>query len=346
MTCKLQVPLKLKLQSSTGLRSSRALDLMASPSDQDLCFFSGLMPFNALDRMARPSQDISSKANLSAMSEKLRFSGLTASSALDRFPSFTGLRASDALDRLNVFHSQDDLFSEQSEAIILSREEAPRLGHNFVGTEQILLGLIGEGTGIAAKVLKSMGINLKDARVEVEKIIGRVSGSTDIPFTPRANRVLEFSLEEARQLGEGVAARVLKSLGLDLVDVRTQVILMIGGNHEVTSKDSGGTIKTPTLEYGTNLTKLAEEGKLYPVVGREPLIEGVVEILSRVTTNNPCLIGEPGVGKTAIAEGLAQLIVSVYEPITLKGKTVISINMGRLKFLEHLQEGRVATILS
>ncbi|CAA7039330.1 unnamed protein product [Microthlaspi erraticum] len=304
-------------------------------------------------------------------------SGLTASSALDRFPSFTGQRDSNALDRLNVFHSQDDLFSEVNlsvssqkgrgrgsscvtyamaekftdqaiEAIILSREEAPRLGHNFVGTEQILLGLIEEGTGIAAKVLKSMGINLKDARVEVEKIIGRGSGSTDIPFTPRAKRVLEFSLEEARQLGhyyigtehlllgilregEGVAARVLKSLGLDLNDVRTQVILMIGGNHEVTSKDGGGTIKTPTLdEFGTNLTKLAEEGKLYPVVGREPQIERVVQILSRETTNNPCLIGEPGVGKTAIAEGLAQLIASVNVPITLKGKTVISLNVGRL----------------
>jgi ATP-dependent Clp protease ATP-binding subunit ClpC len=197
-----------------------------------------------------------------------------------------------------------------------------------VGTEQILLGLIGEGTGVAAKVLKSMGVNLKDARIEVEKIIGRGSGfvAVEIPFTPRAKRVLELSLEEARQLGhnyigtehlllgliregEGVAARVLENLGVDLSKVRTQVIRMLGETAEVSAGGGQGRTKTPTLdEFGSNLTQMAGEGKLDPVVGRQKEIERVIQILGRRTKNNPVLIGEPGVGKTAIAEGLAQRI--------------------------------------
>jgi ATP-dependent Clp protease ATP-binding subunit ClpC len=182
-----------------------------------------------------------------------------------------------------VITAMFERFTEKAiKVIMLAQEEARRLGHNFVGTEQILLGLIGEGTGIAAKVLKSMGVNLKEARVEVEKIIGRGSGfvAVEIPFTPRAKRVLELSLEEARQLGhnyigtehlllgllregEGVAARVLENLGADPSNIRTQVIRMVGESTESVGAGVGGgssSNKMPTLEeYGTNLTKLAEE---------------------------------------------------------------------------------------
>jgi ATP-dependent Clp protease ATP-binding subunit ClpC len=242
-------------------------------------------------------------------------------------------------------------FTEKAiKVIMLAQEEARRLGHNFVGTEQILLGLIGEGTGVAAKVLKSMGVNLKDARIEVEKIIGRGSGfvAVEIPFTPRAKRVLELSLEEARQLGhnyigtehlllgliregEGVAARVLENLGVDLSKVRTQVIRMLGETAEVSSGGSQGRTKTPTLdEFGSNLTQLAAEGKLDPVVGRQKEIERVIQILGRRTKNNPVLIGEPGVGKTAIAEGLAQRIANDDIPDILEDKRVVTLDIGLL----------------
>ncbi len=243
-------------------------------------------------------------------------------------------------------------FTEKAiKVIMLAQEEARRLGHNFVGTEQILLGLIGEGTGVAAKVLKSMGVNLKDARVEVEKIIGRGSGfvAVEIPFTPRAKRVLELSLEEARQLGhnyigtehlllgliregEGVAARVLENLGVDLAKVRTQVIRMLGETAEVASGGgSKGSTKTPTLdEFGSNLTQLASEGKLDPVVGRHNEIDRVIQILGRRTKNNPVLIGEPGVGKTAIAEGLAQRINAGEVPDILEDKRVLTLDIGLL----------------
>ncbi|MBW0174937.1 MAG: ATP-dependent Clp protease ATP-binding subunit [Vulcanococcus sp.] len=244
-------------------------------------------------------------------------------------------------------------FTEKAiKVIMLAQEEARRLGHNFVGTEQILLGLIGEGTGVAAKVLKSMGVNLKDARVEVEKIIGRGSGfvAVEIPFTPRAKRVLELSLEEARQLGhnyigtehlllgliregEGVAARVLENLGVDLAKVRTQVIRMLGETAEVASGGGGGkgSTKTPTLdEFGSNLTQQAADGKLDPVVGRQHEIERVIQILGRRTKNNPVLIGDPGVGKTAIAEGLAQRINSGDIPDILEDKRVLTLDIGLL----------------
>ncbi len=244
-------------------------------------------------------------------------------------------------------------FTEKAiKVIMLAQEEARRLGHNFVGTEQILLGLIGEGTGVAAKVLKSMGVNLKDSRVEVEKIIGRGSGfvAVEIPFTPRAKRVLELSLEEARQLGhnyigtehlllgliregEGVAARVLENLGVDLTKVRTQVVRMLGETAEVTTGagSSKGSAKTATLdEFGTNLTQLATESKLDPVVGRHSEIDRVIQILGRRTKNNPVLIGEPGVGKTAIAEGLAQRIQQGNIPDILEEKRVLTLDIGLL----------------
>nr|YP_009396485.1 Clp protease ATP binding subunit [Polysiphonia scopulorum]ARW65671.1 Clp protease ATP binding subunit [Polysiphonia scopulorum] len=245
-------------------------------------------------------------------------------------------------------------FTEKAiKVIMLAQEEARRLGHNFVGTEQILLGLIGEGTGIAAQVLKSMNVNLKDARIEVEKIIGRGSGfvAVEIPFTPRAKRVLELSLEEARQLGhnyigtehllmglvregEGVAARVLENLAVNVSSIRTEVIQMLGDNADVNSNGSNNMqsrSKTPTLEeFGSNLTELAIEGVLDPVVGRQKEIERVIQILGRRTKNNPVLIGEPGVGKTAIAEGLAQRIANRDIPSILEDKLVITLDVGLL----------------
>lgn len=237
---------------------------------------------------------------------------------------------------------------------MLAQEEARRLGHNFVGTEQILLGLIGEGTGIAAKTLKSMGVNLKDARVEVEKIIGRGSGfvAVEIPFTPRAKRVLELSWDEARQLGhnyigtehlllgliregEGVAARVLENLGVDLTKVRSHVIRLLGESGASTTgsstSTSTGRSKTPTLdEFGLNLTQAAQENRLDPVVGREKEIERVIQILGRRTKNNPVLIGEPGVGKTAIAEGLSIRIANSDVPDILTDRKIVMLDIGLL----------------
>ena len=252
-------------------------------------------------------------------------------------------------------------FTEKAiKVIMLAQEEARRLGHNFVGTEQVLLGLIGEGTGVAAKTLKSMGVTLKDARAEVEKIIGRGSGfvAVEIPFTPRAKRVLELSWDEARQLGhnyigtehlllgliregEGVAARVLENLGVDLNKIRSNVIKMLGetkpqvssgaSSSSSSSSSSSGKTKTPSLdEFGRDLTLAAQELRLDPVVGREKEIERVIQILARRTKNNPVLIGEPGVGKTAVAEGLAIRIVNAEVPDILDGKKVIQLDMGLL----------------
>jgi ATP-dependent Clp protease ATP-binding subunit ClpC len=242
-------------------------------------------------------------------------------------------------------------FTEQAiKVIMLAQEEARRLGHNFVGTEQLLLGLIGEGTGVAAKVLSNFGVTLKDGRIEVEKIIGRGSGFTpvEIPFTPRVKRVLEASLDEARKLdhnyigtehlilgllqdAEGVAAKVLDNLGVDRAKVRNEVIKTIGETATVggsSSSGNGENKKAVTLEeFGTNLTRLATEGKIDPIVGRENEIERVIQILGRRTKNNPILLGEPGVGKTAIAEGLAQRIVTRNIPDILENKQVIALDM-------------------
>jgi ATP-dependent Clp protease ATP-binding subunit ClpC len=240
-------------------------------------------------------------------------------------------------------------------AIMLAQEEARRLGHNLVGTEQILLGLIEEGTGVAAIVLAELGINLENAREEVERTIGRGSRyvQSELPFTPKAKRIFEQAFKEARQLGhdyigtehlllaitqdkEGVAAKVIENLDVDLAKVRTQVIRALGevaAASTSTRQDPsmmGGTSRAKATldEFGTNLTQLATEGKLDPVVGRAKEIERVIQILGRRTKNNPVLIGEPGVGKTAIAEGLAQRIVSKNVPDLLEDKQVFTLDMG------------------
>ena len=241
--------------------------------------------------------------------------------------------------------------SEAIKVVMLAQEEARRLGHNFVGTEQILLGLLGEETGVAAKVLTEMGVTLKDARREVEKIIGRGSGFVppEIPFTPKVKNLFEQSFKEARSLGhnyigtehlllglteagEGVAAKVLQNLDVDLKQLRTALIRRLGEVASVGAGVGGGSTRrnqSATLEeFGRNLTKLAAEGKLDPVVGREQEIERTVQILGRRTKNNPVLIGEPGVGKTAIAEGLAQRIFNHDVPDILQEKQVISLDMG------------------
>lgn len=244
-----------------------------------------------------------------------------------------------------------DRFTDTAITVIrLAQEEARRLGHNFVGTEQILLGLIGEGNGIAAKVLHSHGVTLKEAREEVEKIIGRGIGfiGVEIPFTPRSRRVLELSLEESRSFGwnyigtehlllalirdgDGVAAKVLLNLGVDLKQVRTKVIEMLSETTTALGDRTRTRTKTSTLdECGINLTQLAAQGKLDPVVGRHKEVERMIQILGRRTKNNPILIGEPGVGKTALAEGLAQRIVNNDIPDSLQGKQVLTLEIGTL----------------
>ena len=240
--------------------------------------------------------------------------------------------------------------SEAIRVIMLAQEEARRLGHNFVGTEQILLGLMGEGTGVAAKVLAELGVTLKEARREVEKIIGRGSGFVppEIPFTPKVKSLFEQSFREAHSLGhnyintehlllglteagEGVAAKVLQNLGVDLPVIRSAVMSRLGEDTAVVAGGRSSSQRNQNLsieEFGRNLTTLAQEGRLDPVVGRQQEIERTVQILGRRTKNNPVLIGEPGVGKTAIAEGLAQRIVNQDVPEILLDKQVISLDMG------------------
>ncbi|OFW79510.1 MAG: NDP-hexose 4-ketoreductase [Actinobacteria bacterium RBG_19FT_COMBO_70_19] len=240
--------------------------------------------------------------------------------------------------------------------VVLAQEEARMLNHNYIGTEHILLGLIHEGEGVAAKALESMNISLEAVRQQVEEIIGQgqAAPTGHIPFTPRAKKVLELSLREALQLGhnyigtehillgliregEGVAAQVLQKLGADLNRVRQTVIQLLsgytGGKGEPASPEQGGQPGQSSMvldQFGRNLTSLAREQKLDPVIGREKEIERVMQVLSRRTKNNPVLIGEPGVGKTAIVEGLAQDIVKGEVPETLKGKQIYTLDLGAL----------------
>lgn len=242
-------------------------------------------------------------------------------------------------------------FTERAQKVLaLAQEEAVRLGHNNIGTEHILLGLISEGEGIAAKALQALGLGSDKIQNEVESLIGKgQEGSKTIHYTPRAKKVIELSMDEARKLGhsyvgtehillgliregEGVAARVLNNLGVSLNKARQQVLQLLGSNEvNSSSSQSGGAThaNTPTLDsLARDLTAVAKEESLDPVIGRSKEIERVIQVLSRRTKNNPVLIGEPGVGKTAIAEGLAQAIIANEVPETLRNKRVMTLDMG------------------
>ncbi|MGA1541916.1 MAG: ATP-dependent Clp protease ATP-binding subunit [Ilumatobacteraceae bacterium] len=233
--------------------------------------------------------------------------------------------------------------------VVLAQEEARLLNHSYIGTEHILLGLIHEGEGVAAKALETLGISLEAVRAQVEEIIGQggSSPSGHIPFTPRAKKVLELSLREALQLGhnyigtehillgliregEGVAAQVLVKLGADLSRVRQQVIQLLSGYQGPQGKSEAPAGGREAASERRNMTQLAREKKLDPVIGRAREMERVMQILSRRTKNNPVLIGEPGVGKTAIVEGLAQKIVSNDVPDTLRNKQLYTLDLGAL----------------
>src|SRR6266487_3432139 len=247
-----------------------------------------------------------------------------------------------------------DKFTERARKVLqLAQEEAQRFNHNYIGTEHLLLGLVREGEGVAAKVLGNLGVELNKVRSAVEFIIGRgdrtVAG--DIGLTPRAKKVIELSVDEARRLnhhyigtehlllglvreGEGIAAGVLESLGVNLERVRAETTRILSQSMpQGAQQGSGGRTqtRTPTVDQlGMDLTAAARAGKLDPVIGRFKEIERVVQILSRRTKNNPALIGEPGVGKTAIVEGLAQRIASGDVPETLMGKRLLTLDIGSL----------------
>ncbi len=245
-----------------------------------------------------------------------------------------------------------DKFTDRARKVLtLAQDEAQRFNHNYIGTEHLLLGLVREGEGVAARVLENMNVELSKVRTAVEFIIGRGDRPVvgEVGLTPRAKRVIELAIDEARRLGhnyigtehlllglvregEGIAAGVLESLGVNLDKVRHQVIHVLSQSTSVSpSQESKRPSKTPTLDQlGINLTEAARAGKLDPVIGREKEIERVIQILSRRTKNNPALIGEPGVGKTAIAEGLAHRIVTGDVPETLTDKRVLTLDIGSL----------------
>ena len=245
--------------------------------------------------------------------------------------------------------------------IMLSQEEARRMGHNFVGTEQLFLGVVGQRQGLGAKALRSLGVTLKKSRKEVENFIGRGTGfvASEIPFTPRAKRVLEMAVQEGKDIGQnyvgtehillaliaeedGVAIRTIEKLGVDIAQLRSKTLVLIKENQEellrplsdsekrILDRDNE-TSSTPTLdEYADNITKEAIEGRLDPIIGRDKEIFEVIKVLARRSKNNPVLIGEPGVGKTAVAEGLAQLILTQDVPNFLEGNVLMSLDLGSL----------------
>ncbi|MGH2377445.1 MAG: ATP-dependent Clp protease ATP-binding subunit [Candidatus Limnocylindria bacterium] len=249
-----------------------------------------------------------------------------------------------------------DRFNDRAKRVLaLAQDEAIRFNHNYIGTEHLLLGLVREGEGVAARVLDSLGVELSKVRTAVEFIIGRGDSTTapnDITLSPRTKKVIELAIDEARKLGhshvgtehlllglvregEGIASGVLESLGVSLEKVRHQVIATLGQQNpqaaETAAAGKASSSKTPTLDQlGVNLTAMSKAGQLDPVIGREKEIERVIQILSRRTKNNPALIGEPGVGKTAIAEGLAHRIVKADVPETLQGKRVLTLDIGSL----------------
>src|SRR6266581_4246714 len=245
-----------------------------------------------------------------------------------------------------------DKFTERARRVLtLAQEEAQRFNHNYIGTEHLLLGLVREGDGVAAKVLNNLGVELSKVRSAVEFIIGRgeKSISGEIGLTPRAKKVIELAVEEARRLnhsyigtehlllglvreGEGIAFGVLESLGVSLERVRTETTRILSQNAPQSTPAGGRTsTRTPTVDQlGIDLTAAARAGKLDPVIGRHREIERMIQILSRRTKNNPILVGEPGVGKTAIVEGLAHRIVAGEVPETLQGKRLLTLDIGSL----------------
>ena len=262
-------------------------------------------------------------------------------------------------------------FTERArKVVILAKEEAKRFNHNHIGTEHLLLGLVKEGEGVASAVLQNLGLSLDMIRLEVEKLV-KTGPSTiisgDIPFTPKAKKVIELAMDEARHLGhnyigtehlllgliresEGAASQVLLNLGLDLARVRNEIMALLGsvtpGQAPNISTEKS---KTPALDaFGRELTQLAKDEKLDPVIGRADEIERVIQILSRRTKNNPVLLGEAGVGKTAIVEGLAQKIISADVPETLKGKRVMALDLALMvagtKYRGQFEE-RIKTVM-